>query len=91
MTVETLSTFFPILPENPLYYYYTNKLKTMRTINNKTNNKEQLDLVRNFFTNEQWDIIDYALSEYQDHDEAADLCNDTQTILSDLFQAPYDS
>ena len=41
----------------------------MRTINNKTYNKEQLDLVRNFFTNEQWDIIDYALSEYQDHDK----------------------
>ena len=44
----------------------------MRTINGTTYNKEQLEIVRKFFTDDQWDIIDYALSEYQDHEETAD-------------------
>jgi len=42
----------------------------MRTINGTTYTKEQLEIVRKFFTDDQWDIIDYALSEYQDHEEA---------------------
>ena len=41
----------------------------MRTINGTTYSKEQLEIVRKFFTDDQWDIIDYALSEYQDHEE----------------------
>ena len=63
----------------------------MRTINGTTYNKEQLEIVRKFFTDDQWDIIDYALSEYQDHEEAADKCNEIQNLMFDLFQAPYDS
>ena len=65
--------------------------KDFITINETNYSHNDINLVREFFTDEQWDVIDSALSEYQDHDEAADLCNDTQTILSDLFQAPYDS
>ena len=61
----------------------------MRTINNTAYNQDQLDLIRNFFTNDQWDVIDYALSEYQDHDDSADLAKTTQGILGDLFQSPY--
>ena len=38
----------------------------MRTINGTTYTKEQLEIVRKFFTDDQWDIIDYALSEYQE-------------------------
>ena len=37
----------------------------MRTINGITYNREQLEIVRKFFTDDQWDIIDYALSDYQ--------------------------
>ena len=48
---------------------------------NKTYTKEQLETVRNFFTNDQWDIIDYALSEYQDHDETFELTRETQDQL----------
>ena len=50
----------------------------MRTINGTTYNREQLEIVRKFFTDDQWDIIDYALSEYQDHDETFELTRETQ-------------
>jgi len=60
----------------------------MRTINGTTYNREQLEIVRKFFTDDQWDIIDYALSEYQDHEETFE---HTQNQLGELFQAPYDS
>ena len=63
----------------------------MRTINGTTYNREQLEIVRKFFTDDQWDIIDYALSEYQDHEEATDKCDEIQNLMFDLFQAPYDS
>ena len=63
----------------------------MRTINGTTYNREQLEIVRKFFTADQWDIIDYALSEYQDHEEPVELTRDTQNQLGELFQAPYDS
>ena len=53
----------------------------MRTINGTTYNKEQLEIVRKFFTDDQWDIIDYALSEYQDHEETFELTRDTQYQL----------
>ena len=63
----------------------------MRTINGTTYTKEQLEIVRNFFTNDQWDIIDYALSEYQDHEDSYELTKKTQDLLGDLFQAPYNN
>ena len=63
----------------------------MRTINGTTYTKEQLEIVRKFFTDDQWDIIDYALSEYQDHEETFELTRETQDQLGELFQAPYDS
>ena len=59
----------------------------MRTINGTTYTKEQLEIVRKFFTDDQWDIIDYALSEYQDHDETFELTRETQDQLGELFQA----
>ena len=34
---------------------------------NKTNSKTEYQVVRNFFTDAQWDLIDAALNEYQDH------------------------
>ena len=30
---------------------------------------DQLQTIKSFFTDSQWDLIDSALSEYQDHDE----------------------
>jgi len=34
---------------------------------NKTNTKTEYQVVRNFFNDAQWDLIDAALNEYQDH------------------------
>ena len=49
----------------------------------------ELDTIPNFFTDEQWDVIDYALSEYQDHEDYEDLCRDTLHRLGDLFQSNF--
>ena len=59
----------------------------MRTINGTTYNKEQLEIVRKFFTDDQWDIIDYALSEYQDHEETLNT-RDTQNQLANYSKHP---
>ena len=49
----------------------------------------ELDTIRNFFTDEQWDVIDYALSEYQDHEDSLELCKDTLNKIGDLFQSNF--
>ena len=39
--------------------------KDFTTINEKNYSHNDINLVREFFTEEQWDVIDSALSEYQ--------------------------
>ena len=54
---------------------------------------DQLQTIKSFFTDSQWDLIDSALSEYQDHDEEflKEVFNDeeilwsTQKRLNELF------
>ena len=53
-----LSTICPIVPKMP----YNKNM-------NKTNTKTEYQVVRNFFTDSQWDVIDMALNEFQDHDD----------------------
>ena len=38
---------------------------TLFTINNKDYTHKELNLIRDFFTDSQWNIIDYALDEYK--------------------------
>ena len=45
--------------------------------------------VRDFFTDEQWDLIDYALNEYQDHDDSTEKCKETLNVIGDLFRSSY--
>ncbi len=53
----------------------------------------QLETVRSFFTDTQWDLIDSALSEYQDHDaeylkevfDDEEIVWSTQKRLNELF------
>ena len=59
----------------------------MSNVNNYSTS--ELDTIRNFFTDEQWDVIDYALSEYQDHDDYTDKCKETLNVIGDLFRASY--
>ena len=54
---------------------------------------DQLQTVKSFFTDSQWDLIDSALSEYQDHDEEflkevfddEEILYSTQKRLNELF------
>ena len=58
-------------------------------INGKTISHKDLNTVRDFFTNDQWDLIDYALSEYQDHDDSTEKCKETLDVISQLFRTSY--
>jgi len=64
-------------------------MSTKFTVNNKQISHKDLNTVRDFFTDEQWDLIDYALSEYQDHEDYTDLCRETLWKLGDLFQSNF--
>ena len=57
---------------------------------NKTNSKSEYQVVRNFLTNDQWDLLDRALNEYQDHDEFADEVDTLGARLQDLFDNSVD-
>ena len=55
---------------------------------------DQLETIKSFFTDSQWDLIDSALSEYQDHDEEylkevfddEEILWSTQKRLNELFK-----
>ena len=49
--------------------------------------KKELELVRNFFTNDQWDAIEYALGDYQDYgDNEAELAKQIDYKMYKLFE-----
>ena len=51
--------------------------------------RSDLLTVRDFFSGDEWDLIDAALSEYQDHvdtDEDAIVLNTLQSKLAGLFR-----
>ena len=87
MKLHTLSPFRSILG----YYNRVPNKFTFFIMSNKIENysASELDTIRNFFTDEQWDVIDYALSEYQDHDDYTDKCKETLNVIGDLFRASY--
>ena len=61
----------------------------MFTVNNKQISHKDLNTVRDFFTDEQWDLIDYALSEYQDHDDSTEKCKEVLDVIYQLFRSSY--
>ena len=61
----------------------------MFEVNGKQISHKDLNIVRDFFTDEQWDLIDHALSEYQDHDDATEKCKDTLDVIYQLFRSSY--
>tara|TARA_Y100001963_G_scaffold68308_1_gene95201 strand:+ start:148 stop:342 length:195 start_codon:yes stop_codon:yes gene_type:complete len=58
-------------------------------INGKQVAHKDLNIVRDFFTDEQWDCIFDALSEYKDFPEKEDLTRDTLSTISQLFRSSY--
>ena len=58
-------------------------------VNGKQIAHKDLNTVRDFFTDDQWDCIYDALSEYQDFPEKEDLTRDTLSAISQLFASSY--
>ena len=60
---------------------------------NTTNTKTEYQVVRNFFNDAQWDLIDAALNEYQDHfdtDEDASILDSVGDKLQTVFDNSVD-
>ena len=60
------------------------------TYMNKTNTKTEYQTVRNFFTDAQWDVIDMALSEFQDHDDYQEVLDTIGEKLQNVFDNSVD-
>ena len=58
-------------------------------VNNKQISHKDLNTVRDFFTDEQWDVIYDAVSEYQEYPGKEDIARDTVSAISELFRASY--
>ena len=58
-------------------------------INGKQIAHKDLNTVRDFFTDEQWDCIFDALNEYQDMPDKEDLVKETISVIGDLFRTSY--
>ena len=64
-------------------------MESFLTINGKDYSHKDINLIRDFFTDEQWDLIDYALSEYQDHEDATVQCKETLDVIYQVFRSAY--
>ena len=60
------------------------------TYMNKTNTKTEYQVVRNFFTDSQWDVIDMALNEFQDHDDHVEVLDTIGEKLQNVFDNSVD-
>ena len=54
---------------------------------NTTNTKTEYQIIRNFFTDDQWDVIDMALNEFQDHDDYVEVLD----TIGDKLQTVFDN
>ena len=53
-------------------------------------NTTELNLVREFFTEDEWNAIDSALADYQDYgDKEAELMNSIGNKMYELFNTKY--
>jgi len=60
---------------------------------NTTNTKTEYQVVRDFLTDAQWDLIDAALNEYQDHfdtDEDSEILDSVGAKLQSVFDNSVD-
>jgi len=57
---------------------------------NTTNTKTEYQIIRNFLTNDQWDLIDRALNEYADHDDFTDQVDTLGERLQSVFDNSVD-
>ena len=57
---------------------------------NKTNTKTEYQVIRNFFSDAQWDVIDMALNEFQDHDDYVEVLDTIGERLQSVFDNSVD-
>ena len=63
--------------------------KDFMTVNGKNYSHNDINLVREFFTDAQWDVIDSALSEFQDHDESHEIVHETLDVMGQVFRGAF--
>ena len=64
-------------------------MSTMFEVNGKKISHKDLNIVRDFFSDDQWDVIYDAVSEYQEYPGKEDIARDTVSAISELFRASY--
>ena len=64
-------------------------MSTKLEVNGKQIAHKDLNIVRDFFSDEQWDLIFDAVSEYKDFPGKEDLARNTESAISQLFTASY--
>ena len=64
-------------------------MSTKFEVNGKQIAHKDLNIVRDFFSDEQWDVIYDAVSEYQDYPEKEELASQTVSAISQLFTTSY--
>ena len=64
-------------------------MSTKFKVNGKQIAHKDLNIVRDFFSDEQWDLIFDAVSEYKDFPGKEDLARNTESAISQLFTASY--
>ena len=60
------------------------------TNSNQITSVKELQIIRNYFTDEQWDVIDMALNEFQDHEEYVDVLDTVGAKLQTVFDKTRD-
>ena len=72
---------------------YTQTTMTLFTINNKDYTHKELNLIRDFFTDDQWNIIDYALDEYKQSGEVVEVdvqpITKVRDVMYELIRTSY--
>ena len=63
--------------------------KDFITINETNYSHNDINLVREFFTDEQWDVIASALCEFQDHDESYEIVHETLDVIGHVFRSAF--
>ena len=58
-------------------------------VNGKQIAHKDLNTVRDFFTDEQWDCIYDAVSEYKDFPEKEEITREVLDVINNVFSASY--
>ena len=64
-------------------------MESFLTINGKDYSHKDINLIRDFFTDKQWDCIFDAVSEYQDHEDSTEKCKELLDVMYQVFRSAY--